>query len=69
MNDILTSIAGLSSAEKFELLGNIWDDLSASPDEVPIPDWQKQELERRRSDARITTWDDIVDRLKAKYGH
>jgi putative addiction module component (TIGR02574 family) len=69
MNDVMASIAGLTPAEKFELLGSLWDDLSATPDEIPIPDWQKQELDRRRGDMRETTWDDIVNRLKAKYGH
>lgn len=69
MNNISASIAGLTSAEKFELLGSLWDDLSANPAEVPIPDWQMQELERREGDTRVTTWDDVVSRLKKKHGH
>jgi putative addiction module component (TIGR02574 family) len=69
MDDVIASIAGLTSAEKFELIGSLWDDLSANPVEVPIPDWQTEELQRREGDARVTTWDDVVSRLKSKHGH
>jgi len=68
MSDAISSISNLSPMEKFELLGNLWDDLSDHPEQIPILDWQKEELDRRRSDMRETTWDDVKARLRAKYG-
>jgi len=37
-------IFDLSPAEKLQLVEDLWDDLAARPDAVPVHDWQKQEL-------------------------
>ena len=42
------SIFDLSPAEKLQLVEDIWDDLAATPSEVPIHDWQKEELAGRK---------------------
>jgi putative addiction module component (TIGR02574 family) len=43
------SIFDLSPSEKLQLVEDLWDDLASTPDEVPIHDWQKQELARRKA--------------------
>jgi len=43
------SIFDLSPSEKLQLVEDLWDDLAAEPKAVPVHDWQKQELARRRS--------------------
>ena len=43
------SIFDLSPAEKLQLVEDLWDDLAATPAEVPIHDWQKEELARRKA--------------------
>jgi putative addiction module component (TIGR02574 family) len=42
------SILDLSPAEKLRLVEDLWDDPAASPEAVPIYDWQIEELERRK---------------------
>jgi putative addiction module component (TIGR02574 family) len=43
------SIFDLSPSEKLQLVEDLWDDLAAAPEAVPIHDWQKQELARRKA--------------------
>ena len=43
------SIFDLSPAEKLQLVEDLWDDLAGTPEAVPIHDWQKEELARRRA--------------------
>ena len=69
MNAILTSlgIERLSIAERLELISAIWDTLPDSVDE-PIPEWHKEELDRRLADdaknpsSRIS-WEEVKARL------
>ena len=42
------SVFDLSPAEKLQLVEDLWDDLAALPEDVPIHDWQKEELARRK---------------------
>jgi putative addiction module component (TIGR02574 family) len=41
--------ATLSPSEKLQLVEDLWDDLAAAPEAVPVHDWQKQELARRKA--------------------
>jgi putative addiction module component (TIGR02574 family) len=43
------SVFDLSPSEKLQLVQDLWDDLAASPDDVPVHDWQKEELARRKA--------------------
>jgi putative addiction module component (TIGR02574 family) len=43
------SIFDLSPAEKLQLVEDLWDDLAATPSEVPVHTWQKEELARRKA--------------------
>lgn len=43
------SIFDLSPPVKLQLVEDLWDDLAANPLEVPLHDWQKQELDRRKA--------------------
>ena len=43
------SIFDLSPAEKLQLVQDLWADLAATPEDVPIPEWQKQEVARRKA--------------------
>ncbi len=42
------SIFDPSPPEKLQLVEDLWEDLAATPSEVPIQDWQKEELARRK---------------------
>lgn len=41
----------LSSAERLDLIGQIWDSLTDDEAAATLPDWHRQELERRRASA------------------
>ena len=55
-------IMRLPPAERLQLVEEIWDSLTASPDEVPVPDWHREELERRMADPAeeaSLSWDEV----------
>jgi putative addiction module component (TIGR02574 family) len=43
------SVFDLSPTEKLQLAEDLWDDLAAEPESIPVHDWQKEEIERRRA--------------------
>ncbi len=43
------SIFDLSASGKLQLVEDLWDDLAAALEAVPVLDWQKQELARRKA--------------------
>ena len=58
------SLFDLSPAEKLQLVEDLWDDLAADPSAVPVHDWQKEELARRKANlannpASGLAWDDV----------
>jgi putative addiction module component (TIGR02574 family) len=66
------SIFDLSPAEKLQLVEDLWDDLAAAPESVPVHDWQKQELARRKANLLKNPdsgrrWDEVKLRIRAHY--
>jgi len=73
MNSDVTSVFDLSPSEKLQLVEDLWDDLAATPEAVPIYDWQKNELARRKANllnnpASGLTWEEIQRRVRARHG-
>jgi len=73
VSDTGTSIFDLSPAEKLQLVEDLWDDLAATPEAVPVHEWQEQELARRRArlfrdPASALSWQDTKQRVRARYG-
>ena len=69
----LTPVFDLSSSEKLQLVEDLWDDLAATPEAIPVHEWQKQELERRRENYQKnpgsgSSWEDVKKRIRARYG-
>ena len=67
------SVFDLSPAEKLQLVEDLWDDLAATPEAVPVHDWQKKELDRRKANllknpASGLTWDEVKRRARSRYG-
>ena len=55
-------IMKLPPAERLRLIEDIWDSLTASPEDVPVPDWHREELERRLDDPKekaTLSWDEV----------
>lgn len=66
-----SSVFDLSPSEKRQLVEDLWDDLAATLGAVPVHDWQKQELARRkenlqRNPAPASTWDDVKRRVRGR---
>jgi putative addiction module component (TIGR02574 family) len=66
------SIFDLSPSEKLQLVEDLWDDLAAVPDAVPVHDWQKQELARRKANLLMNPasglpWEEVKRRVRARY--
>ncbi len=63
---LLSEILRLSPEERIDLLGEAWDAMVATPQDVPIPEWHVQELEQRLADPAPTyvSWEEVRERLK-----
>ena len=59
----------LSVEQRLKLIGELWDSIPNSVDELPVPDWHREELERRLAaadadpDAAIP-WEQVKKRLR-----
>lgn len=61
-------LSRLSPADKLMLVNELWDDLAANPDQIPVSEEVIAVLERRMDDYRkdptaVTTWDEIQLRI------
>jgi putative addiction module component (TIGR02574 family) len=68
-----TSVFDLSPSEKLQLVEDLWDDLAATPECVPVHDWQKDELARRKANllknpASALSWQEVQRRVRARHG-
>ena len=73
MKSDATSIFDLSPSEKLQLVEDLWDDLAATPEGVPVHDWQKEELARRKANLLKNpgsglTWEDVQRRVRDRHG-
>ena len=73
MNLNAVSIFDLSPPEKLQLVEDLWDDLAANPSAVPVHEWQKKELTRRKSNlvknsASGLSWDEVKRQVRSRYG-
>lgn len=73
MNPTPPLVFDLSPSEKLQLVEDLWDDLAAEPESVPVHDWQIRELERRKANlannpASGLAWDEVKRRVRALDG-
>ena len=73
MNLNYVSVFDLSPPEKLQLVEDLWDDLAATPSAVPVHEWQKKELARRKSNlmknsAAGLSWDEIKRQVRSRHG-
>lgn len=62
-------ILKLSVAERIQLLEDLWDSIASTPDQLPVTEAQKTELDRRRQrfeqGATATrTWGEVKENLR-----
>jgi putative addiction module component (TIGR02574 family) len=73
MGDQGQSIFDLSPSEKLQLVEDLWDDLAGTPEAVPVHDWQKEELARRKANLRknpaaVLSWDEVKQSIRRRHG-
>jgi putative addiction module component (TIGR02574 family) len=67
------SVFDLSPAEKLQLVEDLWDDLASAPSSVPVRDWQREELERRKANLKNNpasglTWEEVKRKVRNRHG-
>ncbi|MCG6869529.1 MAG: addiction module protein [Gammaproteobacteria bacterium] len=71
-DEIRSEIESLELSEKLLLVEDIWDSIAASNSELPMPEWQKKELDRRHKDYKegkmeLHDWKTVHEELRDKY--
>jgi putative addiction module component (TIGR02574 family) len=66
MNPMLPQLLDLGVPEKLELVEALWESIAASPEELPVPAWQKEELAARKAaflenPSTGVSWDEAKD--------
>jgi len=59
----------MTTAEKLQVMENIWEDLCRNPEAVPSPAWHAPVLSERESGVRkgeeqLDDWEDAKDRIR-----
>lgn len=70
MNQNFTQLFELSTAEKLQLVEDLWDDIAQSPEEISVLDWQKQELRNRKENYLNNpnsgdSWEIVKERIRS----
>jgi putative addiction module component (TIGR02574 family) len=73
MNPVFTELSSLSRAEKLQLVEDLWDEIATIPAALPVLDWQKQELARRKAEYLQNpdignSWEDVKARISQRHG-
>jgi len=73
MDSSIVSVFDLTPSEKLQLVEDLWDDIAAVPEEIPVHNWQKEELARRKANLMKNagsgvSWEDAKRRIRSRYG-
>ena len=68
IKETIPELQKLSTADKFALAVELWDELSSNPDEIPVTEDQLNELDRRFEEYRqdpdkVVTWEEAKARI------
>jgi len=71
-NEIVKEITKLGLSEKLILVEDIWDEIARNNEQVPMPEWQKTELEKRYRDYKngklnLYNWNVVHEKLRNKH--
>ena len=71
-DQIKDAISKLELSEQLLLVEDIWDSIATRNSEIPMPEWQKQELDRRYKEYKdgrmgLHDWKSVHEDLRSKY--
>ena len=69
---IVTEIRKLSLSQKLILAQDIWDSIALESRKLPMPEWQKNELEKRykqykQAKIELHDWREVHEELRGPY--
>jgi putative addiction module component (TIGR02574 family) len=70
--ELKTEIRKLDVTEKLLLVEEVWNEIASSNEALPLPEWQKKELDRRlneydQGEVEVTEWLQVHEDLKNSY--
>lgn len=71
-DQIKDEIDRLELSEKLLLVEDIWDSIASSNAEIPMPEWQREELKRRYKEFQdgklgLHDWESVHEGLRSNY--
>lgn len=71
MSEPALDLENLTPEQKLRILEKVWDSLIADPDAVPLPGWQRRELDRRldeidQGDTSGIPWDRVLSEIEGR---
>ncbi len=71
-SELIKEIDNLELAEKILLVEDIWDSIARNNDKLPLPLWQRVEIEKRYAnyksgDLKLHDWQNVHEDLRKKY--
>ncbi|MBF8276224.1 MAG: addiction module component, family [Candidatus Brocadiaceae bacterium] len=71
-NEIIKEIDNLGLSEKLLLVEDVWDSIARDTGELPMPAWQKPELDKRykdykNGDVKRHNWEGVHRELRNKW--
>lgn len=72
MNPQLTQVFELTLSEKLQLVEDLWDSIASDPDRIPVLEWQKEELAKRKAaylqnPGSGSSWEVVKERIRSKH--
>lgn len=69
MNTEFTQVFELTISEKLQLLEDLWDSIAQVPKQIPVLDWQKEELAKRKAaylqnPGSSSSWEAAKERIR-----
>ncbi|MCX7545223.1 addiction module protein [Marinicella gelatinilytica] len=69
--NLLKQIDQLALSEKISMVEDLWDSIACDANKLPMPEWQKRELDRRQRDfqngeVKLHDWKSAHQKLRTK---
>ncbi len=65
----ISQVFELTLSEKLQLLEDLWDSIALNPEQIPILEWHKEELDQRKASylqnpSSVTSWDAVREKIR-----
>ena len=73
MNAQFAQLLKVKITDKLQLVEDLWDNIAATPEQVPVTDWQKAELAKRkanylRNQNSGRSWEEVKQYVRHRNG-